>query len=92
MASIRSFASIVHPDDAGTAPVEEAIATGRSFGLEYRLVHKSGEVRWVLLVSFASIGSIGGSIANVPGANTGSSVFLRGDEGDEGWRRAIARF
>jgi PAS domain S-box-containing protein len=44
---VRSYASIVHPDDAGTGPVLEAVASGRPYTLEYRIVHRDGSVRWV---------------------------------------------
>jgi PAS domain S-box-containing protein len=40
---------IVHPEDqqAGWETVQSAIAAGRSFQLVYRVVTRSGEVRWV---------------------------------------------
>jgi len=46
---IRSFASIIHPDDR--ALVEEAVLEGvksnRPYVIEYRLVHADGSTRWV---------------------------------------------
>lgn len=46
--SVRSYASIIHPDD--TEPVErsvyDAIAFGTGWELEYRILHKDGSIRW----------------------------------------------
>ncbi|CAN5151817.1 hypothetical protein BH20ACT16_BH20ACT16_15710 [soil metagenome] len=48
--AVRSFASIIHPDDRER--VEEAVfdacAAGRPFVLEYRIQHARGDERWVL--------------------------------------------
>ena len=44
---VRSFASIVHPDDSGAQVVEDAVTAGASYALEYRIVHRDGHVRWV---------------------------------------------
>ncbi|WP_119462194.1 PAS domain-containing protein [Rhodospirillaceae bacterium SYSU D60014] len=46
---VRSFASLIHPDDraAVTRMVAEALEGRRSFDLEYRLLHRVGSVRWV---------------------------------------------
>jgi PAS domain S-box-containing protein len=47
--SVRSFASVIHPEDqAGEAAVAEAIREGRSYTVEYRVIHADGGVRWVL--------------------------------------------
>jgi len=46
---LRSYASIIHPDD--TQAVHEGVMEGvnnrRAFTLEYRIVRSDGEVRWV---------------------------------------------
>jgi PAS domain S-box-containing protein len=48
--SVRTFASVIHPDDRDY--VERSVAQGvdarRPFNLEYRIVRRDGEVRWVL--------------------------------------------
>ncbi|HEX2111427.1 MAG TPA: PAS domain S-box protein [Gaiellaceae bacterium] len=44
---VRSFASIIHPEDAGSAAVEAAVASGKPYTLEYRIVHRDGGIRWV---------------------------------------------
>jgi len=43
------FADLRHPDDAGTVTqnIEKAVAERRSFHLVYRILHRSGEVRWL---------------------------------------------
>ncbi len=45
----RTYASVIHPDDhaAVDRAVREALAERRPYGLEYRLVDRDGEVRWV---------------------------------------------
>jgi PAS domain S-box-containing protein len=47
--SARSWESIMHPDDREWVreEVEASIADGRPYILEFRIVHASGEVRWV---------------------------------------------
>jgi PAS domain S-box-containing protein len=47
---VRSLASIIHPDDANRlqVEVEEALNENRSYSLEYRIVRRDGDVRWVL--------------------------------------------
>lgn len=46
---VRSFVSVVHPDDEpdSAASVHEAIAQGRPYAVEYRMLHRDGGVRWV---------------------------------------------
>ena len=45
-----AWAEIVHPEDTGaiSASIEAAIANGEKFSLTYRIIHRSGDVRWVL--------------------------------------------
>jgi PAS domain S-box-containing protein len=43
--SVRTFASIIHPDDASR--VEEAVGDGAPYSVEYRVVHADGGIRWV---------------------------------------------
>lgn len=47
---IRNFSDIIHPDDKEHVSniIQNAIDTSDTFVLNYRIVHKSGEVRWVL--------------------------------------------
>jgi PAS domain S-box-containing protein len=47
---VRTFASLVHPDDWPTVTrlIEEAIAEDRIFVLEYRIFRRDGGIRWVL--------------------------------------------
>ena len=46
----RSYGSVIHPDDRRRVEesVDEAMAAGRQFELEYRVVTAAGEERWVL--------------------------------------------
>jgi PAS domain S-box-containing protein len=48
--SVRTFASVIHPEDR--AQVERSVALAvdahRPFNLEYRIVRRDGQVRWVL--------------------------------------------
>lgn len=46
---IIPYSQIVHPEDilAGRPEIERAIKTKTSFEIEYRIVNKSGEVKWV---------------------------------------------
>ena len=48
--SVRTFASVIHPDDRNHVErsVAEAVDARRPFNLEYRIVRRDGEVRWVL--------------------------------------------
>jgi PAS domain S-box-containing protein len=48
--SVRTFASVIHPDDRDYVErsVAEAVDASRPFNLEYRIVRRDGEVRWVL--------------------------------------------
>lgn len=45
----KAWAEIMHPDDvpAVEAEVDAAVAEGRGFTCVYRIVHRSGELRWV---------------------------------------------
>lgn len=45
-----TWADIIHPDDANTvaSTVEAAVVRREKFSLAYRIIHRSGEVRWVL--------------------------------------------
>jgi PAS domain S-box-containing protein len=46
---VRTYASITHPDDAEMIDkmVARAIEQRRPFELDYRILHRNGEVRWV---------------------------------------------
>ena len=46
---VRSFMSIVHPDDRAMHDenVEAALTEGRPFELEYRVIHADGSIRWI---------------------------------------------
>jgi len=48
--AVRTFASVIHPDDREQVErsVTEGAEAGRPFTLEYRIVRRDGEVRWVL--------------------------------------------
>src|SRR5918996_1191064 len=43
---VRSFASIIHPDEQES--LAPSVAEFRPYEIEYRIVHASGDVRWVL--------------------------------------------
>lgn len=46
---VRSFASLIHPDDVDQVQqmIATAITTSTSYILEYRIIHASGEIHWV---------------------------------------------
>jgi PAS domain S-box-containing protein len=46
---VRSYASITHPDDTEmlSRAVARAVEQHRPFELDYRILHRNGEVRWV---------------------------------------------
>ncbi|HXF91671.1 MAG TPA: PAS domain S-box protein [Nitrospiraceae bacterium] len=46
---VRSYASIIHPEDRTMVEqqVHEAVAQRRAYVIEYRLLHRNGDVRWV---------------------------------------------
>ncbi|MGZ6639435.1 MAG: PAS domain-containing protein [Solirubrobacteraceae bacterium] len=48
--SVRTFASVIHPDDRDYVEqsVAQAVDAGRPYNLEYRILRRDGEVRWVL--------------------------------------------
>lgn len=47
--SVRSYASVIHPDDHARLDyaVGQAVADKQSWLLQYRIIHKSGALRWV---------------------------------------------
>ncbi|TGK97841.1 MHYT domain-containing protein [Leptospira levettii] len=47
---IRNFSDIIHPDDKDhvSNTIQNAIATSDTFVLNYRILHRSGDIRWVL--------------------------------------------
>jgi PAS domain S-box-containing protein len=47
--AVRTYADLIHPDDRAEVArqVEEAVVAREPFTLEYRIVHASGDVRWV---------------------------------------------
>jgi PAS domain S-box-containing protein len=46
----RTFTSVIHPDDRELVErsVQAGVRAGRPYTVEYRIVHRSGDVRWVL--------------------------------------------
>ena len=46
---VRSYASVIHPEDRARleAEVDLAVKAKRNWLLQYRVVHKSGAIRWV---------------------------------------------
>lgn len=47
--AVRSYASIIHHDDTEYVEksVHEAVEAGKPWEIEYRILHKNGEIRWV---------------------------------------------
>jgi PAS domain S-box-containing protein len=47
--AVRDCASITHPDDLQLVEeaVQKSIDTRQPYSIEYRIIHKSGEIRWV---------------------------------------------
>ncbi|MBL0956546.1 MAG: PAS domain S-box protein [Leptospira sp.] len=47
---IRNFSDIIHPDDREhvSNTIQNAISTSDTFVLNYRILHKDGDIRWVL--------------------------------------------
>jgi polar amino acid transport system substrate-binding protein len=47
--AVRDCASITHPDDVAVVDtaVAEAIKTRSGYNVEYRMIHRSGQIRWV---------------------------------------------
>ncbi|MCH7694991.1 MAG: EAL domain-containing protein [Proteobacteria bacterium] len=47
--NVSSYASIIHPDDLASvkSAVQRANSRGEPYELEYRILHKDGNVRWV---------------------------------------------
>jgi PAS domain S-box-containing protein len=54
---VRSYASIIHPDDIGMVDgtVQAAVAANRSFEIEYRVLDADGRVHWVFERGRASV-------------------------------------
>jgi PAS domain S-box-containing protein len=48
--AVRTFASVIHPEDRAQVErsVAQAVEARQPFSLEYRIVRRDGEVRWVL--------------------------------------------
>jgi PAS domain S-box-containing protein len=46
----RSFASVIHPEDAARVAqeIDSALATGDNYDIEYRIVRRDGDLRWVV--------------------------------------------
>ncbi|WP_199221463.1 response regulator [Desulfonatronum sp. SC1] len=46
--SVRSYASIIHPEDAPAVEkaISHAVAAGISWEIEYRIIHRDGGTRW----------------------------------------------
>lgn len=47
--AVRDCSSITHPDDVALVDkcVQEAMQTRKPYSIEYRIIHKSGGIRWV---------------------------------------------
>lgn len=47
--SVRTYASVIHPDDVMTvsAELEKAIEQNRHYQFNYRIIHADGTIRWV---------------------------------------------
>jgi PAS domain S-box-containing protein len=95
-----SYASLVHPGDAEYVrrQVEAALAEGRPFELEYRILTASGEVRWVweqgLGVRSATeeLVALEGFIADVTERKQAEAELVRAKESAEAANRAKSEF
>lgn len=47
--AVRSYESVIHPDDTDTVTesIHMAVAEGRAWDIEYRIMHRDGGLRWV---------------------------------------------
>lgn len=61
---VRSFGSMVHPDDVARVErqLDEALQDGSPWELEYRIIQRDGGVRWVLDKGQAVIDEAGGDL------------------------------
>ncbi len=59
--TVRTYASVIHPDDCGkvTRGVLAAIDRQRHYDLEYRVIHRDGTVRWVYETGQGIFGDVG---------------------------------
>ena len=62
--AVRSFGSVVHPDDVARVErqLDEALQDGSPWEFEYRIIHRDGAVRWVLDKGQAAIDEAGGDL------------------------------
>lgn len=46
---VRAYSSIMHPDDCDRvrAVIDQQVAAGRPYAVEYRVISRTGQVRWV---------------------------------------------
>ena len=85
--AVRSYASIIHPDDADIDQSwENEIRDRRSFDTEYRIVRGDGEIRWIWERGRAVFGS-DGEVLFVDGVFFDVTDQKRGEEA----RRVAAR-
>jgi two-component system sensor histidine kinase/response regulator len=86
------FASLIHPEDRDRvwSVVQEAILERRAYRLEYRITHRSGEVRWV---SEGGRGFIDGpgNVLSIDGVILDNTPFKARDAEFEGTVNAIGR-
>ncbi|SMB94914.1 PAS domain-containing sensor histidine kinase [Deinococcus hopiensis] len=82
----RTFAGIIHPDDVERVEeeVNRAVQAGQNYELEYRLQHRSGDVRWV----YERGGTAGFAAEGVPWLD-GVMVDITARKGAEQERQAL---
>src|SRR3954451_13662038 len=76
--AVRTFASVIHPEDRAMVEraVAAAVARDEPFALEYRIVHRSGELRWVLERGCLTNGFLDGVIFDVSERKRGEQALL----------------
>ncbi len=86
--NIRTFASIIHTDDTNQVfeEVESALEKSQAWEIEYRIIHKSGEIRWVnekgraILNSNGSVEYLDGFIQDITSSRRAEKELKESEE------------
>ena len=90
MSEVRTYESLIHPDDREFVnnSIKKSIDNNKDFNVEYRIIHRDGNIRWVNEIGRA-VHAMDGSVAFLDGVINNITGRVVAEEQIENFQKAL---